>query len=109
MSVIKKYKTNDSEKTVVIATSYITPLQHLPKIEKMLQDIDAKSDIIFFDLLCSNGYEWNRFGSMEYDGQKFIRNTFKIIKQHNVDLDLIKEVDCYYSEHPHLIKNSVLC
>ncbi|WP_428996315.1 type II toxin-antitoxin system RnlB family antitoxin [Pseudomonas aeruginosa] len=52
--------------TVVTATSYENPLSRLSIIASEMRNTSHSSkEIVLFDLLCSNGEEWNRFVSIK--------------------------------------------
>lgn len=84
-------RTDDSHyAAVVIATDYQNPLQELSSVMDALQKKEVSGEILF-DLLCSNGAEWNRFASMQFNGQAFERKTFQVVDPDNMPCSLLKE------------------
>lgn len=75
---------------VIVAMGYQSPLEHLPSIVKELHEKSISGEVLF-DLLCSNGYEWNRFASMRFNGQNFERKTFQVIDSNKVSCSLARE------------------
>lgn len=75
---------------VVIAADYQNPLQELSSVVDELRKKEISGEILF-DLLCSNGEEWNRFASMKFNGCMFERKTFQIIDFESIPCSLLKE------------------
>lgn len=49
----------------------------------------SSKEIVLFDLLCSNGEEWNRFVSINYNGTDF-ESTCSIVSKSDIPTDLLK-------------------
>jgi hypothetical protein len=95
--------------TVVTATSYESPLSSLSIIaSEMRNTYHASKEIVLFDLLCSNGKEWNRFASMNYNGTNFEKNTFNIVSVCDIPADLIETQTRFFEVHPEYLLDSVL-
>ncbi|RYM59473.1 hypothetical protein BSQ98_21155 [Serratia liquefaciens] len=92
---------------IVVATGYSNPLSCLSAVAKRLESEAFKGDVLF-DLLCSNGFESNRFASISFDGKSFARNTFSVIDEHNLPNELVKKQNTFLSEHSDFLSNSVL-
>ncbi|ELM3616124.1 type II toxin-antitoxin system RnlB family antitoxin [Aeromonas sobria] len=83
-------RTDDSHyAAVVIAADYQNPLQELPSVMDELRKKEVSGEILF-DLLFSNGTEWNRFASMQFNGHAFERKTFRVIDSDNMPCSLLK-------------------
>ncbi|MFM4777043.1 type II toxin-antitoxin system RnlB family antitoxin [Aeromonas veronii] len=83
-------RTDDSHyAAIVIAADYHNPLQELPSVMDALRKKEISGEILF-DLLCSNGAEWNRFASMHFNGQAFERRTFQVIDSDNMPCSLLE-------------------
>lgn len=95
--------------TVVTATSYENPLSSLSIIaSEMRNTYHASKEIVLFDLLCSNGKEWNRFASINYNGTDFEKNTFNIVSVCDIPADLIETQTRFFEVHPEYLLDSVL-
>jgi hypothetical protein len=106
---IKRSDTATGLKTIVIATSYENPLSSLTDIARqMLSERHTHAEEVIFDLLCSNGDEWNRFAAIEYNGRSFVKSTFHILPPSAVDSKLIESQSRYFASHPEFLENSVL-
>ncbi|GIC14275.1 Hypothetical protein VCSRO98_2161 [Vibrio cholerae] len=90
---------------VVSSISYESPLQDLPEIELCLKSERYVGDVVF-DLLCSNGNEFNRFVTMTFDGSSFNRRTLNILS--NPPKELLSRQNRFYCQNKFHISNSVL-
>ncbi|MEZ9512169.1 type II toxin-antitoxin system RnlB family antitoxin [Vibrio breoganii] len=111
MISIRQLRLNNEALTLATATSYESPLSNLSEISQALvSKLNAKPQLVLFDLLCSNGDEWNRFIAMEFDGRQLIRNTFKVIGNDDISLhgDLKQLQTAYFDQNPHILKASIL-
>ncbi|WP_447079541.1 type II toxin-antitoxin system RnlB family antitoxin [Vibrio alginolyticus] len=94
---------------VVTATSYESPMSRLSEVSNSLRrELGKQPSLVIFDLLCSNGDEWNRFASMLFDGTKLIRNSFKVIEPDLIDSELLASQSSYFHSHPQFLTASVL-
>lgn len=95
--------------TVVTATSYENPMSSLSVIaSEMRNTYHASNEIVLFDLLCSNGEEWNRFACMQYNGAEFERSTFNIVSKCDIPADVIETQCRFFETHPEYLLDSVL-
>lgn len=102
---IKRIKNIDFS-AIVYSISYENPLQDIERIScDLLSDFHAPCDVLF-DLLLSNGEEFNRFALGHFDGRKLIYESLKIIEIE--DINLMKQINSYYSGKFNILKNSVL-
>lgn len=92
------------EKYIVIATSYVNPIDELDHIAKELEVRKCYGDIIF-DLLLCNGLNSNRFLSINFDGNKF--NLFSARKMRMENESIIKGVTRYLIQKGY-IDNGIL-
>ncbi|WP_129638888.1 type II toxin-antitoxin system RnlB family antitoxin [Rahnella variigena] len=92
---------------IVVATGYYNPLSCLKKVAERLEDEAFKGDILF-DLLCSNGFESNRFAIMAFDGKSFLRNTFRIVDEDLLPHGFVKKQNAFFAQNSFLLSNSVL-
>ncbi len=59
---------------IVFSTCYISPIDEIDRIQ---EEIKGYNGIVLFDLLMCNGFSSNRFIEGLYDGERFVRSTFK--------------------------------
>jgi hypothetical protein len=83
---MKNYEitTIDNDLMAVMSTTYIRPIDCKLEIEKELQSRCYNGTVIF-DLLLSNGDEFNRFAQSYFDGCKF--GLFEIIDRNLVNVN----------------------
>ena len=92
-------------KYVVLATSYINPIDELENIEEELKAKEYSGKVLF-DLLLCNGMNSSRFVEIKFDGECFDLSSSTIIKNPNKS---IKEgIHQYLKDKPVLLENSVL-
>jgi hypothetical protein len=109
MFEIKKLSSSKVFKTVVIATGYENPLSDLSCVSSKLQDLHcAQQEEVLFDLLCTNGDEWNRFVAILYDGENLLRSTFHVVSESEIEAEVLQSQKTFFSAHPELLANSVL-
>lgn len=67
------------DKNIAIVTAYddINPMNCLKPISS---DLTCKNfrGTVFFDLFFFNGFSFNRFASIDFDGNKFIKKTIQV-------------------------------
>lgn len=102
---IKRVK-NVGFSAIVYSISYENPLQDINSISHdLFSDFQASCDVLF-DLLLSNGEEFNRFILGHFDGKNLNYESLKII---NIsDQNMLKKINSYYSGKFAYLKNSVL-
>ena len=91
---------------VVYAISFENPLQELSNISRELTSIIHKPCDVLFDLLLSNGDEFNRFVLGRFDGTNIDYDSLRII-----DLDdtvLVQTINSFYHGKYDYLNNSVL-
>jgi len=102
---IKQVKNADFS-VIVYAISYENPLQDIDSISHELSSMLCSSCNVLFDLLLSNGDEFNQFvigrfeeGNVNYDSLRLINIE---------DSNLRKHINSYYQGKYKYLKNSVL-
>ncbi|WP_062382948.1 type II toxin-antitoxin system RnlB family antitoxin [Pseudomonas abietaniphila] len=106
---VRKLETREGFITVVTATSYENPLSRLSAIASVMRETSHSSnEAVLFDLLCTNGEEWNRFAFMQYNGQEFERTSFNIVSRDDISRDLLESQSNFFERHPEFIADSVL-
>ncbi len=92
--------------TVVYAISFENPLQELSSISRELTSIIHKPCNVLFDLLLSNGDEFNRFVLGKFDGTNIDYDSLRIIDLENATL--VRTINSYYHGKYDYLNNSVL-
>ncbi|UOO77578.1 type II toxin-antitoxin system RnlB family antitoxin [Neisseria sp. Dent CA1/247] len=92
MFTIEKITTQSGHDWVVCSgIDYVNPFSLLKEIkEELLQSSFIPPVDVLFDLYQTNGNGSNRFVKIRFDGSNFIRSTFTIIPQQNLDRELLK-------------------
>ena len=95
---------------IVTAISYESPLSSLPEIEQELASLlgDNSNGEVLFDLVCSNGIEWNRFISFQIKDGAFQLNTASVIDPCKIPMQLLEEQASIFTKNPQYIRDSVL-
>ncbi len=96
---------------VVMATGYENPLTSVHEIEKRLSVILGNSQAtgeVLFDLLCSNGPEWNRFVSLEIRCGSILLDTAKIVDEQEIPAQILRHQRDVLRNHPEYVEDSVL-
>lgn len=101
-----KYNVNKTYPIVIYSVPYINPLENIDDISSALSKCNVKPCNVLFDLLLSNGDEFNRFASGYFDGTKINYNSLEIINLNNCDI--IKSINSYYKDNISCLNNGVL-
>ncbi|MDE5753440.1 MAG: type II toxin-antitoxin system RnlB family antitoxin [Oscillospiraceae bacterium] len=102
---IKQVKNVDFS-AIVYAISYENPLQDIDSISHELSSMFCSSCNVLFDLLLSNGDEFNRFVMGRFEENKINYDSLRIITIE--DSNLKKQINSYYRGKYSYLKNSVL-
>ncbi len=107
---IRKLKIDNRLIAIVTASSYENPMSFISDIEEQLSlQLDNCSNTkIIFDLLCSNGFESNRFVSMRYESRHLKRDSFKVVSLNELDSKIVKTQSMFFKHKPELLQDSVL-
>ena len=90
---------------IVWSMSYISPTECLGEIAHGLSAQGFRGRVIF-DLLLANGNAPNRFLAADFNGEKFVYSSFKVIE---TNLDRFKQISLeFYHGHLELLEQSVL-
>lgn len=93
-----------NNKIIVYSTNYYRMEEYMAEVESILKEMNYEGNVIF-DLLLSNGYAFNRFIEMYFNGEKF---NIKSTKIYEANLDMLTESLEFYSENMEYVKNSNL-
>ena len=100
------YLNDELYKVIIYSNSYINPIQYWKEISEEIQKSVNKEVIILFDMLLSNGENFNRFAKAVFDGKEIQFNTIEIINI--TDEKLLKKINSFYNKKIRILNNSVL-
>jgi len=95
----------DGYKFIVLAISYVNPVDELDEIEKELYNKRFNGKVLF-DLLLCNGINKNRYVEINFNGERFDTSSLKLIE--SITRSSKEIVSEYFKEHPIYIESSVL-
>lgn len=52
-----------------------------------------------FDLFLTNGNDSNRFAYLDYDGQKFVHSSYRVVSPKDLDSDLLEMQNSKYADY----------
>ena len=90
---------------IVYPISYFNPINDIKAISKDIKNKLTAGSFILFDLLLSNGDNFNRFAEVYFDGKDIDLNEINIKE---MPLDEKKKYNLYYRGKIKELKNSVL-
>jgi len=94
----------NDKRTYVVAANYESTLSK-DKALKMALSEAGYSGTVELDMLLKTGLSTNRFGTINFNGKRFIRNSSKIIEE----VSVIKQVtSSFFKSHTELFKNCIL-
>ena len=107
---IRQLNSHSKSIAIVTAISYENPLSSLSEIEQELVCLLGKKvdGEVIFDLVCSNGLEWNRFLSLQLKNGSFDYNSASVLNNTELPSQLMDEQVSFLSKNPDYLKNSVL-
>ncbi|SEO66239.1 type II toxin-antitoxin system RnlB family antitoxin [Acinetobacter sp. yr461] len=96
-----------SDKNIAIVTAYddINPINHLSRISSDLSHKQFRG-MVLFDLFFFNGFSFNRFASINFDGNKFIKKTIQVFA--HVDPELEAQQNDLLLKNREIVSQSVL-
>lgn len=99
-------KKNSKYEVVIYSISYNNPIHDIQEIsEYMREHIDVEGYVLF-DLLLSNGENFNRFAEGYFDGHEISFASLKVIEL--TDVKEIQAINSFYQNNRNLLNNSVL-
>lgn len=110
MYTIRALDIDQNSLAIVTATGYESPMSALHEIEDELCSIlgsRATGDVVF-DLLSSNGLEWNRFMSLYLDKGRFLIRSAKVLQDGSAIDSLVNFQLPFFRQHPEYLANSIL-
>lgn len=107
---IRKLSIKNNAQAIITAISYESPLSLISEIEQELTSLlgnDFFGEVIF-DLLCSNGFEWNRFMSMEFEGSALKRSSARVLDESELSPLLINLQSQLFASKPEYLVDTIL-
>ena len=99
------YKKYGKYSAIIYPVSYVSPFEEINQISEDLKKNLKCGDCVLFDLLLSNGDNFNRFAEFCYDGIGINKNLVNVITVPGKDL---KELNQYYKGRVKELSKSVL-
>ena len=94
---------------IVSSVSFESPFESADELEKKLRSLTRGNSTkrVLVDLLCSNGFEWNRFATYSFNNSRF-GNDIEVINEDDVPLSLLVAQEKFYKSHPEYLTSSIL-
>jgi hypothetical protein len=105
MSDYKLLSINQKYQYVVVATSYVNPVDELYNIEDELRQQQVNGTILF-DLLLCNGISDNRYIEVYFDGDTFDISQYRILN--DIDIEAKRIIYSFYLNHINMLEYSNL-
>lgn len=88
------------------SVSYLNPIQDLSEISgELCKNINNACEVLF-DMLLTNGEEFNRFAIAKFDGKQIVYDSISVV---NVsDSGELSTINSYYKQHKHTLNKGVL-
>ena len=99
------YKECGKYSAIIYPVSYINPLEEVTSISKELRGHLKAGSYVLFDLLLSNGDNFNRFAEYLFDGNDVNIGSVNITE---ISSEQIHGLNLYYRGKTKELKNSVL-
>ena len=96
----------DKYAAVIYSVSYNNPIQDIRQISEEMRKHFDSSCYVLFDLLLSNGDEFNRFAEAYFDGEEIKFDSISTIKLQ--DESKIKKINEHYKGKVKQLNQSVL-
>lgn len=99
-------KKSSKYQAVIYSVSYNNPIQDIQEISEYMRKYIEVKGYVLFDLLLSNGENFNRFAEGYFDGYEISFNSLKVIEL--TDAKEIQGINSFYKKNKNLLNNSVL-
>lgn len=101
-----KYNMCAKYPVVIYSVSYLNPIQDLAEISNELCKKLNNACEVLFDMLLTNGEEFNRFAIAKFDGNQIIYDSISVV---NVsDSGELSTINAYYRQHIQTLNRGVL-
>lgn len=91
---------------IIYSISYNNPIQDIRGISEYMRKHIHVDGYVLFDLLLSNGENFNRFAEGYFDGYEISFNSLKVIEL--TDAQEIQAINSFYQKNKNFLNNSVL-
>lgn len=96
----------DKYSAVIYALSYNNPLHDISSISMTLRKATAAPGYILFDLLLSNGVNFNRFVEGYFNGEIIAFDSLNVVELR--DHCQIERINAYYHNNPSILNAGIL-
>lgn len=101
-----KYNVCAKYPVVIYSVSYLNPMQDLTEISSELCEKINNECEVLFDMLLTNGEEFNRFAIAKFNGKQIIYDSIRIVDvSDNRELSMI---NTYYKHNASILNKGVL-
>lgn len=100
------YRENKKYAVVIYSNSYINPIQDLKEISMEIRKHINTECPVLFDMLLSNGENFNRFAEAFFDGTEILFESIQVVEMN--DLIFLNEINTFYKRNMKALNNSVL-
>lgn len=90
---------------VIMANSYVSPLNSLDELNSYLEGLGVKGEI-YIDLLMSNGFSDNRFFRINFNGKKLELDS--LVNVEKVSKEILNKIYAYLQKKPEILQRSIL-
>ncbi len=97
---------NNKYRAVIYSVSYDNPIYYSKDISNDLSNYIDGPCFVLFDLLLSNGQNFNRFVEGYYNGIEVEYNSMKVVSIDNADE--LNEINSFYQKNIGLLNNGIL-
>ena len=99
-------KQSSKYQAVIYSISYNNPIQDIREISEYIRKQTNIAGYVLFDLLLSNGENFNRFAEGYFDGYEIKYNSLKVVEVH--DANTLQDINSYYKKNRQILNNGIL-
>lgn len=99
------YEQHGKYSAVIYPISYLNPIYEIQGVSTELKNNRIKCGYVLFDLLLSNGNNFNRFAEAYFDGEEINKGTLDIAEMSEEEISVLNR---YYRDKTKELYNSVL-
>ena len=101
-----EYRKHNKYLAVIYSSSYINPFDSIKEINNEMKHNSLKEGFVLFDLLLSNGNNFNRFFEAYFDGQEIKKESITVVV--SKEIVNLKSINSHYKGRTKEVNNSVL-
>ena len=98
-------KQSSKYQAVIYSISYNNPIQDIREISEYIRKQTNIAGYVLFDLLLSNGENFNRFAEGYFDGYEIKYNSLKVVEVH--DANTLQDINSYYKKNRQVLNNGI--